>query len=314
MSRFLALAAVACLGSAAQASIWFDLVWVDNSHVFGAGVWDTYDLVAHVDPGSAWTSQECFAVTDGAFYEHPLGTDVPQPDLWGVFPELEFDCFYAVPPDFNQDVPFFGVMVADPYYRQATWADFDHDGHGAYIVARYTVSHGSWIQMSGTYTDAAHGGDLFPYLVGPLSCLAAAHPASQTVPALGGEFRFEAVASPLCGWTVSTDADWVTIDPNWSGLGRDEIFYTVAPNDSPTPRSATIQVENDYPMATHVIEQAGADPSIPGDLNGDGCVDQEDLGTLLASYGIDGGGDVDGDGMTGQADLGILLAHWGEGC
>ncbi len=56
---------------------------------------------------------------------------------------------------------------------------------------------------------------------------------------------------------------------------------------------------------------------IPGDLNGDGCVDQQDLGILLADWGCTGGdcpGDCDGDGDTDHADLGLLLAHWGEGC
>jgi hypothetical protein len=57
--------------------------------------------------------------------------------------------------------------------------------------------------------------------------------------------------------------------------------------------------------------------AIPGDLDGDGCVDQVDLGILLADYGCTGGGcpgDCDADGDTDQGDLGILLAHWGEGC
>ncbi len=57
--------------------------------------------------------------------------------------------------------------------------------------------------------------------------------------------------------------------------------------------------------------------AIPGDLNGDGCVDQTDLGILLADWGCTGGdcpGDCNGDGDTNQSDLGILLAHWGEGC
>ncbi|MFG0253365.1 MAG: hypothetical protein ACF8NJ_10885, partial [Phycisphaerales bacterium JB038] len=53
---------------------------------------------------------------------------------------------------------------------------------------------------------------------------------------------------------------------------------------------------------------------IPGDLNGDGCVDQADLGLLLASYGLDDGGDIDGDGDTDQADLGALLSAYGTGC
>jgi hypothetical protein len=53
---------------------------------------------------------------------------------------------------------------------------------------------------------------------------------------------------------------------------------------------------------------------IPGDLDGDGCVGQGDLGILLSSWAFDDGGDLNGDGNTDQSDLGILLAHWGEGC
>ena len=59
---------------------------------------------------------------------------------------------------------------------------------------------------------------------------------------------------------------------------------------------------------------AYADPSLPGDLDGDCDVDQADLGLLLASYLNDAGGDLDGDGDTDQADLGILLANYGQSC
>jgi endonuclease/exonuclease/phosphatase family metal-dependent hydrolase len=55
---------------------------------------------------------------------------------------------------------------------------------------------------------------------------------------------------------------------------------------------------------------------MPGDLDGDGDVDQSDLGILLANWGCSGGGcpgDCDGDGDTDQADLGILLANFGTG-
>jgi hypothetical protein len=62
---------------------------------------------------------------------------------------------------------------------------------------------------------------------------------------------------------------------------------------------------------------AAAQIPIAGDLDGDGCVGQEDLGILLADWGCTGGdcpGDCDGDGDTDHSDLGILLAHWGQGC
>ncbi|MBW7904460.1 MAG: S8 family serine peptidase [Phycisphaerae bacterium] len=56
--------------------------------------------------------------------------------------------------------------------------------------------------------------------------------------------------------------------------------------------------------------------AVPGDLNGDGCVNQSDLGILLSDFGCAGGGcagDADGDGDTDQADLGILLSNFNQG-
>ncbi len=63
-----------------------------------------------------------------------------------------------------------------------------------------------------------------------------------------------------------------------------------------------------------VDAQAAAHATVPADLNGDGCVDQADLGILLSAYGVDDGGDIDGDGDTDQADLGFLLGSYGAGC
>ena len=85
------------------------------------------------------------------------------------------------------------------------------------------------------------------------------------------------------------------------------------------PRAAVIDMRLDVARARLIIGTQGRGVwSIPigppGDLNGDGCVDQADLGILLAAFGVDDGGDLDGDHDTDQSDLGILLAHWGEGC
>ena len=72
----------------------------------------------------------------------------------------------------------------------------------------------------------------------------------------------------------------------------------------------------DYPDLP-IVDMGAYEFQVPGDLNGDGCVDQADLGTLLADWGCTGGdcpGDADGDGDTDHSDLGVVLAHWGEGC
>jgi hypothetical protein len=56
---------------------------------------------------------------------------------------------------------------------------------------------------------------------------------------------------------------------------------------------------------------------IPGDIDGDGDVDQADLGELLAAYGSCPGdanynpdADFTGDDCIGQDDLGVLLSNW----
>jgi hypothetical protein len=59
---------------------------------------------------------------------------------------------------------------------------------------------------------------------------------------------------------------------------------------------------------------------IPGDANGDGCVNQSDMGIVLAAYGSGPGdpgwnpaADVNDSCGVGQDDLGIVLANYGQG-
>jgi hypothetical protein len=78
-----------------------------------------------------------------------------------------------------------------------------------------------------------------------------------------------------------------------------------------------LQKPSSFPAETyqsHVMKYPFPTGGVEGDLDGDGCVGQADLGILLAAYGQNDGGDLDGDGQTGQADLGILLANYGQGC
>ena len=81
----------------------------------------------------------------------------------------------------------------------------------------------------------------------------------------------------------------------------------------------------DYP--TYFCREAGLGAAhleitladgLPGDIDGDGDVDQSDLGILLAAYSSCEGdeywnpdADLDGNGCVDQSDLGILLANYG---
>ncbi|MFM8872677.1 MAG: hypothetical protein ACKOJI_04865 [Phycisphaerales bacterium] len=48
-----------------------------------------------------------------------------------------------------------------------------------------------------------------------------------------------------------------------------------------------------------------------GDLDGDGAVDGNDLGRMLAAWGGSGPEDINGDGTVNADDLGALLGDWG---
>jgi hypothetical protein len=59
-------------------------------------------------------------------------------------------------------------------------------------------------------------------------------------------------------------------------------------------------------------------PCCPGDVDGNGIIDQSDLGVVLSNWGCcppsECEGDLDGDGCTGQSDLGLLLSGFGVEC
>ncbi len=133
----------------------------------------------------------------------------------------------------------------------------------------------------------------------------------------GDTYRLEFFANDAC-------------DP--SGFGEGEIFLgwaEVVAAGSSTPFDVDISaVVEDGQVLTATATQLSTgntsafsacatiegDSGIPGDLDGDGDVDQADLGILLGDWGCTGGdceGDVDGDGDVDQADLGELLGNYG---
>lgn len=70
--------------------------------------------------------------------------------------------------------------------------------------------------------------------------------------------------------------------------------------------------------ALSVVDVSSCQPC-PGDLNGDGRIDLEDLSTLLTNFGDSGGadredGDLDGDGDVDLHDLSRMLARFGATC
>ncbi|MCS7066412.1 MAG: hypothetical protein NZL85_09095, partial [Fimbriimonadales bacterium] len=56
---------------------------------------------------------------------------------------------------------------------------------------------------------------------------------------------------------------------------------------------------------------------IPGDVDGNGCVDDADLLRVLFAFGCQsscGAEDVNGDGVVDDGDLLVVLFNFGHGC
>ncbi len=133
------------------------------------------------------------------------------------------------------------------------------------------------------------------------------------------EFSIEFFASPECDASGYGDA--------MAYLGATQVGTDAVGDAALDVVIAADVAEGWFVTATATREPAGATSefcmcavvvagTLPGDLDGDGDVDQADLGILLGDWGCTGGdcaGDVDGDGDTDQADLGALLASYGAG-
>jgi hypothetical protein len=140
--------------------------------------------------------------------------------------------------------------------------------------------------------------------------------------------------SPFDNATVEVSADggnWTPVwanptttvsDASWNQMSLD--IFAVADGES------TVYVRWSMGPTDHFTTYPGWNiddveiwgvvvPQCPGDLDGDGDIDLNDLSMLLAHYGMTSGasyadGDLDGDGDVDLDDLTGLLSHYGEIC
>jgi len=120
-------------------------------------------------------------------------------------------------------------------------------------------------------------------------------------------------------WTSRRDpfqVSWRTVDfsenPNANAL-RYGVLASFSFDSHSPPAPGTVSMGLFGPGSKGAPDQVTATllvPSIPGDLNGDGRVDGNDLGALLGAWDGDGFADLNGDGIVNGNDLGTLLGNW----
>jgi hypothetical protein len=252
-----------------QGTIELDLAQVDNTSVkpgddslapgFDGGVTHfTFDLFIAVTADNDWTTQRSFVELqhpEVAFFNHGIGTDLePNPALFGLYPALEFDSFYANPPElFDARSPHFAVP---PSWNDSTvaaiWFDPSYSEVCVATTQRFTVvvPADSGIVPAVLPDDCAHDFALLAHISTDVTA------ASTGADLLHDEFAIVDLAQPICPGDADGDDDVDQAD-----LGVLLSTYN-RPADDP-----------DF------------DPRADFDCDGD--VDQSDLGTLLGNYGAD---------------------------
>ncbi len=104
-------------------------------------------------------------------------------------------------------------------------------------------------------------------------------------------------------------------DPNGNALRWGTLYTFWFDADRP-PVMETVEIDLFKPGAPESVEaEAFAPSACPGDLNGDGAVNAQDLAMLLGQWGSESLlPDLDGDGVVTAADLARLLGFWGASC
>lgn len=148
------------------------------------------------------------------------------------------------------------------------------------------------------FTDAPFGHDAGNWSFG-IFC---AEVASSEYGQMGVGWQFDGAG---LGWSGpgKFSAELTTNELNGELVSENQFSWWAA---QAQPVTAFFTGEQELSITVYLEISAG----YPGDLNGDLIVDLQDLGQLLASFGVDAGGDTDCDGDTDLADLGTLLANF----
>ncbi len=146
-------------------------------------------------------------------------------------------------------------------------------------------------------------------------------------PFIGGTQNTRFGLESRLDYVLACDAIFAQFDTNgdgtwWQSELNDAGFVYFSGDDGGLLASgdfdATRVASDHAPVVVDFLMPGGG--GLPGDVDGDGDVDQADLGALLGAYGSQTGdpnwnpdADFDGDGDVDQADLGTLLGAYGDG-
>ena len=120
-----------------------------------------------------------------------------------------------------------------------------------------------------------------------------------------GEADFDTRIAVYRGCSEATSLACDDDSPGCSG-GTGSVTFT--PDGTSTYR---VRIGGAGAAGRATVTFQGPGQACRGDLNADGTVNGDDLGTLLGAWGEGGIADIDANGVVNGDDLGILLGEWG---
>jgi subtilisin family serine protease len=114
---------------------------------------------------------------------------------------------------------------------------------------------------------------------------------------------------------AGTQGGWIPVQFNLASViaPTSQMRFRFVASDT-DPQSLVEAAIDDFKITAFHCDPIVIEPQCPGDLNGDGVVNADDLGVLLAAFGATDAGDINGDGVTNADDLGVLLSAFGQSC
>jgi hypothetical protein len=171
-------------------------------------------------------------------------------------------CSFSINPT-SRDVPATGGRVSVSVTAQAgcawsatggtSWVTLDTTSGTGSATADYTVLPNPTI--SARQTTLTIAGRVHTVNQAGLVCSFTLTPGARSFSATGGDGSITVDTLPICPWTATTNAGWVTLTTP-SGTGPGPLSYRVLTNTTTLSRSATITVGGQ----THTITQSGAAP------------------------------------------------------
>jgi hypothetical protein len=238
--------------------------WTAESHVTWLTVIDgatgsgsgTVRFRAAANSGAARTGTLAIAGRDVTVHQQGAGTPAPPPPP---------ACSYSLAPE-SQSIGAAGGAgsVSVSAASGCTWTAASNaawitiaagssgtgNGQVQYTVLPNTSSN----PRTGTLTVAGRTHTVTQEGVAPPTCSYSIAPESQTVGVSGGQETVSVTSGPACGWSATSNADWITVSGGASGSGDGQVQYIVAAHDGRNSRTGTLTIAGH----THTVQQSGS--------------------------------------------------------